>query len=75
MHLACVQSLGSSKLPSPEQLHIPGGAAALTTSLLVSVGYDGCVCVAALEENNLLGLVGGWNKRGSSSSSKAQEVW
>lgn len=51
-------------MPSMQQLHVRGGAAALTTSLLVSVGLEGCVFVASLEENELLGIVGGWGKRG-----------
>lgn len=34
------------------------GAAALTNRLLISVGHDGCVCVASLEPNDHLGVEG-----------------
>ncbi|KAF5836201.1 hypothetical protein DUNSADRAFT_6267 [Dunaliella salina] len=63
---ALAQSLGSSRLPSPQQQHVRGGAAVLTTSLLVSVGPEGCVCMASLEGSSLLGIVGATRKYESS---------
>jgi len=63
---ALAQSLGSSRLPSPQQQHVRGGAAALTTSLLASVGPEGCVCMVSLEGSSLLGIVGATGKHQAS---------
>eukprot|EP00967_Tisochrysis_lutea_P045233 scaffold54895_cov18-Tisochrysis_lutea.AAC.1 len=69
---SAAQSLGSSRLPSPQQQHVRGGAAALTTSLLASVGPEGCVCMVSLEGSSLLGIVGATGKH---QASKAPGLW
>jgi len=42
-------------LPTPEQMHARGGAATLTPTMLISVGCDGVVSVAALAPTEQLG--------------------